>query len=44
MSFASSPFRTEMAFKLKSLRDFFIVLFFLNLGSQLDLTGLENYI
>lgn len=38
ISLASSPFHFEIGGKLKPLRDFFIILFFILLGSQMVLT------
>lgn len=40
LSLASLPYRFEIASKTKSLRDFFIVLFFVSLGAQIDLGGI----
>ncbi len=40
---ASLPYRFEIASKMKPLRDFFIVLFFVFLGSQLDLSQIFSY-
>lgn len=42
MSLASLPINYEISFKIKPLRDFFLILFFVVLGSQLTLTGVEN--
>lgn len=39
IAFASSPFSQEVASRMKPLRDFFILLFFVMLGSQLILTN-----
>lgn len=39
---SSLPYRFEIASKTKPLRDFFIVLFFVSLGSQLDLSSVVN--
>ncbi len=36
----SSPYQTEIASRLKPLRDFFLVIFFIILGSQMDITRL----
>jgi Kef-type K+ transport system membrane component KefB/Trk K+ transport system NAD-binding subunit len=45
MSFAMSPYRIEIANKLKSLRDFFLVLFFLHIGMQLSFANFqENFL
>lgn len=44
MSFALSPYRREIANKLKSLRDFFLVLFFIHIGMQLQFSAItENW-
>lgn len=42
LSLSSLPYRFEIASKTKPLRDFFIVLFFVSLGSQLDLSSVLN--
>ena len=39
LSLSSLPYRFEIASKTKPLRDFFIVLFFVSLGSQLDMSS-----
>lgn len=39
---ALSPFHHEMSAKMRPLRDFFIVLFFIFLGSQLSITDLQS--
>ncbi|USN55386.1 MAG: cation:proton antiporter [Candidatus Peribacteria bacterium] len=44
MSFAMSPYRIEIANKLKSLRDFFLVLFFIHVGLQLSFTHFNTYL
>lgn len=44
MSFAASPFRIEITNRLKSLRDFFVVLFFLNIGMQLSFSSVMMHI
>lgn len=44
MSFAASPFRIEITSRLKSLRDFFVVLFFLNIGMQLSFSSVMNHL
>jgi Kef-type K+ transport system membrane component KefB/Trk K+ transport system NAD-binding subunit len=41
---ASLPYATEVSSRLKPLRDFFIVLFFVSLGSHLELAGLHDFI
>lgn len=40
ISLASSPYTQEMASRLKPLRDFFIVIFFITLGTNLNLTNI----
>lgn len=42
LSLSSLPYRFEIASKTKPLRDFFIVLFFVSLGSQLDISSVIN--
>ncbi|HEX8390590.1 MAG TPA: cation:proton antiporter [Candidatus Saccharimonadales bacterium] len=42
VSLAGLPYATEMATRLKPLRDFFIVLFFVALGENLSLESLQN--
>ena len=42
LSLSALPYRFEIASKTKPLRDFFIVLFFVSLGSQLDLSIVIN--
>ncbi|MEX2043691.1 MAG: cation:proton antiporter [Patescibacteria group bacterium] len=37
VAFASSPYATEVASRIKPLRDFFVVLFFVLLGAQMDI-------
>ena len=44
ISLASLPYATEMAARLKPLRDFFIVLFFVVLGESLGFGAIENSI
>lgn len=44
MSFAVSPYRREMANRLKSLRDFFLVLFFIYIGMQLEFAAVVEHI
>lgn len=39
-----SPYRYEITAKMKPLRDFFIVLFFILLGSQMLLTNIQEYL
>jgi len=43
MSFAVSPWRRVMMEKLQPLRDFFLVIFFVHLGMQVDLTVIPSY-
>lgn len=42
VSLSTTPFAHEISSRLKSLRDFFIVLFFILLGSQLTFENLPN--
>lgn len=44
VSLASLPYATEMAARLKPLRDFFIVLFFVVLGESLGVSALQQSI
>lgn len=44
VALSMAPFADEMASRLKPLRDFFIILFFVFLGSQLELGGLVSHI
>ncbi len=44
ISFSNSPWRVEMANRLKSLRDFFLVLFFINIWMQLQFTAVKEYL
>ncbi len=44
LTMASLPYRFEIESKMRPLRDFFIVLFFVFLGSQLQLNELVSYI
>ncbi len=39
-----SPYRYEISSKMKPLRDFFIILFFILLGSQMVFTNISQYI
>lgn len=39
LALASLPYNFEISARIKSLRDFFIILFFIALGSQLSLSG-----
>lgn len=42
LTIASLPYRFEIASKTKPLRDFFVVLFFVSLGSQIDLSSIGS--
>lgn len=42
VALANSPYATEISSRMRPLRDFFIVLFFIVLGSQLDITALGD--
>jgi Kef-type K+ transport system membrane component KefB len=42
LSLAKSPYNTEIYSKMRSLRDFFLVIFFATLGIQLDLSALST--
>lgn len=42
MCMASLPYSTEIVSRVKSLKDFFIVIFFVTLGSQITFEGLGN--
>jgi len=44
ISLASLPFAEEITFKLSPLRDFFLILFFVTLGMQIDWSGIGNLI
>ncbi len=44
MSFANSPFRMFITAKLKALRDFFLVLFFIAMGLELHWAWLANHV
>lgn len=44
VSLAGLPYATEMAAKLKPLRDFFIVLFFVTLGETFTFSGMQQSI
>ena len=44
ITLALSPYRYEISSKMKPLRDFFIVLFFVFLGTQMDFTSISLYI
>lgn len=42
VALANSPYATEISSRMRPLRDFFIVLFFIVLGSELDVTALGD--
>jgi Kef-type K+ transport system membrane component KefB/Trk K+ transport system NAD-binding subunit len=44
ITLAMSPYRYEIAAKMKPLRDFFIILFFISLGSQMVFNDITTYI
>jgi len=44
ISLASLPYHFEIASRIKSLRDFFATIFFVTLGMQIVLNGLQNVI
>ncbi len=44
MALSMSPYRFEISSKLKPLRDFFIIMFFVVLGSQLVFTNITEFI
>lgn len=44
VALASSPYVQEIASRLKPLRDFFIVLFFISLGQSMNVTSLQSSI
>ena len=44
VTLAMSPYRHEISSKMKPLRDFFIILFFILLGSQMVFTNISQYI
>ncbi len=44
ITLATSPYRYEISSKMRPLRDFFIILFFIMLGSQLVFTDISQYI
>jgi Kef-type K+ transport system membrane component KefB/Trk K+ transport system NAD-binding subunit len=43
LTLANLPYNVEIISRVKSLRDFFLILFFTSLGLQLQLSGLLNY-
>ena len=44
VSLATSPYSYEIAAKMKPLRDFFVVLFFILIGSKVNFSGSQNLI
>jgi len=44
LTLGSSPFQTEITSRIRPLRDFFIILFFIILGSQMVITDLRGVI
>ncbi|MCC7356893.1 cation:proton antiporter [Candidatus Uhrbacteria bacterium] len=44
ITLAASPYHFEISSKMKLVRDFFIVLFFILLGSHLDFVGVEKHV
>ncbi|MBR9691506.1 sodium:proton exchanger [Candidatus Woesearchaeota archaeon] len=44
ITLAASPYRHEISAKMKPLRDFFIILFFILLGSQMVFVDISQYI
>jgi Kef-type K+ transport system membrane component KefB len=44
VSLANLPFRVELESRVGPLRDFFSILFFVALGMQISLSGLENHV
>lgn len=42
LTLGSSPFQSEISSRIKPLRDFFIVIFFIILGSEMSLTNLDG--
>ncbi len=44
MSLSVSPYHIEMASKVRPLRDFFIIIFFILLGLQINITEIQNII
>ncbi|MCA9350176.1 cation:proton antiporter [Candidatus Saccharibacteria bacterium] len=44
VSLSTMPYTQEVSSRLRPLRDFFIVIFFIALGSTLKLEGLTNYV
>ncbi len=44
LTLATSPYRYEISSKLKPLRDFFIIMFFILLGSQMTFSNFSEYL
>lgn len=44
ITLAASPYHFEISAKMKLVRDFFIILFFIMLGSHLDFAGVEKHV
>ena len=44
ITLSTSPYRYEISSKLRPLRDFFVILFFILLGSQMAFTNLSQYV
>ena len=44
LSLASLPYSDEITLKLSPLRDFFLILFFITLGMQIDWSGISGFI
>ncbi|MFB6182066.1 MAG: cation:proton antiporter [Candidatus Magasanikbacteria bacterium] len=44
LALGSSPYQKEISSRIKPLRDFFIIIFFIILGSELTLTNIEEVI
>lgn len=44
VTLAFSPYRYEISAKMRPIRDFFLILFFVLLGTQIDFMGLSQYI
>lgn len=42
LSLSSSPYQLEIGSRIKPLRDFFLIIFFIMLGSQMDFKSLES--
>jgi len=44
ITLAASPYRYEISSKLKPLRDFFVIMFFILLGSQITFSNFSQYV